>query len=821
MRHKGVARSLSRLYSEEEASPTVPTAPKARATQMPQESPSKVRNEEKPRGRSQPSRRTETKALEAAGSGGLPVGTPVKARKTTTSKARKAPPKAEQSKERPAPKMLGKVQDSPKEEIEIKIDQVDLGSSTRTNELMTTFGDELYFTNEPVPKVIQSSPEPKSLEVPLPSEQRAAFGQKVYSFQDELDICHKMERGWSTLQAAAPAVPAPPNPYDFQKPLKGKLNSDGAVIKDGQASRTPNTHVRFPRLAELLRSGKAIDRSQRPVPEYGELTCLMQAQMVLGHSWTSDTSVTSVVLHWLQWFLPYIVLVSVLLVVALLVLGPSEAFFGLLPLPLLLPLQHLRCKAWNRQLLAAVDKAAFADAFDQLRAPLGWGEDGQVFSANLNAAMQALSLPPGDLLTSMRSRFDWKLGVLCPLVLVLPALLYILKNETQSLEAAEVPVLLLCAFTMLAACSPGKEMRRSELVDQRLEALETAFNALLDTLRPLLGSAAQPHCMQGKVGTSSSAGVERFSVRMVTSERFTLRGTLTILQEECSLQISCPLASFNLVANGLEGAMQTELGRCAAGEVDSMMMSPPRQGTSWAASLGMRFSRASPDTRARRDDDLASVSTASTLTRGKNQVDEASLHLALAMVTALNRRAAEPLEVFFAKTGVVMAPPKAAYDEPALVLAFAEDQVTCYAGFGAFGPEIRSGPKGGCFGKGATITKDSFGVVRDPSEMRQLCTDEEEGPLGRSTSLNLNIDESPRSYAASQGSNDSEDEGAGCKWPSSTRSNGRYAKLFSAAPRHLALVFDTFAARDRCLEVIRETLPLPMAGRTKCFPAEP
>ena len=90
--------------------------------------------------------------------------------------------------------------------------------------------------------------------------------------QDELDICHKMERAWSTLQAilndwegqnlveklmwtvgvirvssmnagerdgsageiqrprgisvkrceaAAPAVPAPPNPYDFQKPLKG------------------------------------------------------------------------------------------------------------------------------------------------------------------------------------------------------------------------------------------------------------------------------------------------------------------------------------------------------------------------------------------------------------------------------------------------------------------------------------------------------------------------------------------------------------------------------------------------------------------------
>lgn len=63
-------------------------------------------------------------------------------------------------------------------------------------------------------------------QVPFPSEQRAAFGQKVYSFQelsgifhwscrdlacrlpdgiqDELDICHKMERGWSTLQAIEP-----------------------------------------------------------------------------------------------------------------------------------------------------------------------------------------------------------------------------------------------------------------------------------------------------------------------------------------------------------------------------------------------------------------------------------------------------------------------------------------------------------------------------------------------------------------------------------------------------------------------------------------
>eukprot|EP00434_Breviolum_minutum_P040899 symbB.v1.2.036363.t1/scaffold5117.1/size30692/2 len=597
------------------------------------------------------------------------------------------------------------------EEIAHKIDQADL-----------TF-DELSFTKEP-PKVIESPP--KNLEVPLPSvEQRAAFGQKVYSFglQDELDICHKLDRGWSALQDTAPAVPAPPNPYDFQKPLKGKLNGDGKVLKDGQSSRTPNTHVQFPRLVELR--CKAVDRSQRPVPEYGALVCLLQAQMVLGHSWTSDASVTSIVLHLVQWFLPYIVLLGVLLVVALATLDPSEAFLVFLPLPLLLPLQQLRCRAWNRQLLGAVDKAAFADAFDQLRAPLGWGEDGQVFSANLNAAMQALNLPAGELLTSMQSRFHWKLYLLCTLVMVLPGVLFIVKNDGQNLQAAEASALLLCVFALLMACAPGKEMRRSELVDQRLEALEAAFNALLDTLRPLLGPAAPP--------ALQSSG-ERFSVRMVTSERFTLRGTLTISQE-CSLQISCPLASFNLVASGLEGAVPTELGRCAAGEVDSMTLSPPRPQGIWATTLGMRFTRQilgssfvsfhshgqvemkhrSPE-RTRRDDDLASVSTASTLTRGKNQ---ASLHLALAMVTALNRRQAEPLEVFFAKT--LMAPPKAAYDEPAIVLSLAEDQLTCQAGFGAFGPEMSSQGRG-CF-RQRTVTKDNcLRHLSNLFERAELCT---------------------------------------------------------------------------------------------------
>lgn len=117
----------------------------------------------------------------------------------------------------------------------------------------------------------------------------------------------------------------------------------GALALQGHASK-------------LFPTPNEVDRSLRPVAEYGELLCFLQAQMVLGHSWTSDASPLSILCALLQWFLPYIVLLSGLLAVAIATLGPLEAFLALLPLPLLLPLQQLRCRAWNRQLLGAVDK---------------------------------------------------------------------------------------------------------------------------------------------------------------------------------------------------------------------------------------------------------------------------------------------------------------------------------------------------------------------------------------------------------------------------------------------------------------------------------
>ncbi|CAJ1341078.1 unnamed protein product, partial [Effrenium voratum] len=658
MRKKAFNRTLSRLNSDEEG---LDKAPKVRQTTRTRQEPRKSA-EEKPRGRSQPTRRTELKAASDAAGGGVPVAT--KAKKVVTK-----PRKTTKPEERPRPKMLGASQES------LELDAADEDLS-RTNELMTTFGearDETFsFINETVPKVLdtplQSSP---TFEV---ESQRSAFGHKVFSFSGE-EPSIKMESGWSSgnLQDPAPAFAA----YEFQKPL-GKL--DGSAFKDGQA-QTPNTNVRLPRLAELPRqvsrkSCKATDRmSGFPVPEYADVMRVLQAQIVLGHSWSSDAPVRSVVLALLRWFAPYLALLCLALPAAVLGLK-SEAALAVSPALLLLaPLQQLRLRRWDARLLGAVDRAALGDACDQLRAPLGWGDDGQVFSANLNAAMQALSLPPGELLMPPargQGPLAWKRHLLCASCALAPLALWLLRDQLPA--AAEVPLLVFCSLVVLvAACRPGKELGRADLVDRRLEALEAAFNALLDTLRPLLPSARPSRSCQVVKGPPG-----RFSVRMITGERWTLRGSLTILQEQCGLLVSCPLGAFQLAADGLEGAMQLELGQRAAGDADGATVSPgPRQANGWAASLGMRFAR-EPSERARRDDDLASVSTASTLTRAKSQVDEASLNLVLNMISALNRRAAEPLEVFFADRGAPLAPPKVSYDEPAIVLALAEDQLSCF-----------------------------------------------------------------------------------------------------------------------------------------------
>ncbi|CAE6972493.1 unnamed protein product [Symbiodinium natans] len=852
-RHKAVARSLSRLFSDDESlvkqEPPKKAAARPTASRPPATgSVPKPVAEAKSRGRSQPGRRvTELKAASDAAGGGVPLGKAKKPASSTSRPRKTTSAKADIFVERPKPQVLGRGSPQASQELDSTTassaaaeEDSEKAHLSRTNELLTTFGrdDEFSFVAESSPQESLETPPPRpaqKLEVPV-STQRTAFKEKVFSFgaQEEPGFLHTMEKSLTAdLQASAPVQA---DPFEIRKP-RGRFADGPMPVKEGSVPRTPNTNVRLPRFRELPRcpvvSRKSFKASDRmlgcPVPEYADVLRVVQAQLVLGHGWPSDMPSTSILCSLMCWFLPYLLLVAAALLAAVIGLK-MQAFVALAPLALLLHVaQALRRGLWDRRLLAAVDQAASADLRDQLRAPLGWGEEGQVFSANLNAALQAVNLPPNALLLPAPGQLTWKRSMLFAVLLLVPGAGLRASREALDRPAdfPEVALVTLCSLLLVAfECRPSKELRRSELVDQRLEALEAGFNAMLDTLRPLLGQSGRPAFAtqaQAKVpgGIGQPALLERFSVRLITAERFTLRGSLTILQEQCGILVSCPLGDFDLVANGLEGALPADLGKTAAGEGESMALSP-QPASGWAAALAARFT--SREARPRRDDDLASVSTASTLTRGKGQVDEASLHLALAMVAALSRCGSQPLEVFRALgSGSAVVPPKVSYDEPSLVLAMAEDQLSCHPCHQG----VSQG--GGCFqGAGGLVIKDRFGVVRDPGEMRQLCTDEEMGHSLSTSWVQLLVSDShdsPRSSAASQGSG-SEDElshAGASKWPSSTRSNSRGTKLFSVAPHHLALVFDSFAARDRCLELIRQVLPLPTptASRSKCFPASP
>jgi len=332
---------------------------------------------------------------------------------------------------------------------------------------------------------------------------------------------------------------------------------------------------------------------------------------------------------------------------------------------------------------------------------------------------------------------------------------------------------------------------------------------------------------QGRVASACTEGIdkasnERFAVRLISVERQTLRGVLSVIEQpwdasqeapNFQMLLSCPLADTELVATGLEGALACELGRCAAGDADESISPIAHQETSGLGLANWALGRAGPGrsgTRRRQDDEmstsLASVSTASTFKRGgKDSIDQASLQLALGMVAAMSSQRSHPLQVFCSSAGGCLLPPKAPADEPSLVLAMTEEHLSFTRG--------RS-----------TSKKDSFGVVRELSEIRQLCEDqacdEEGGSFRHSATIQvsqLSLDihcDSPRSFAASEGDSDEE---LGCsddspsKWPSSpsTARRTRYSKLFNSASRHVAIVFDSFSARDTCLARLRAYLPMP------------
>jgi len=348
------------------------------------------------------------------------------------------------------------------------------------------------------------------------------------------------------------------------------------------------------------------------VPAYSQLGCLLHEQRALGKS-LHRTDVVAL----LRWYLPYLMLVAAH-VGAIVVAGlMKETLLLCMPLFVALPVLHyLRCWRCDWLLCKAVDSGALVEFLEQLKAPLGWGTSNQFFAATLTAAMQAFQPAPQKLVVHPRQRFSTTPVITAGVGMVLLGIFRVLRlisiavPPEADLAISSVALVILVVF----GCSPLSTRPRSSEADLRLSVIEAAFNALLDTLRPLMGDTRAaglgagtklpqpplPLAMTEVPQGTEAASQSRFSVRLVTSDRNTLRATLHICgpsQQQkpskrepgaAAMCVSCALGGFSILAEHLEGATPMDLGASAAGagELGGHASSP--QGlTSLAATMGI------------------------------------------------------------------------------------------------------------------------------------------------------------------------------------------------------------------------------------------
>lgn len=318
--------------------------------------------------------------------------------------------------------------------------------------------------------------------------------------------------------------------------------------------------------------------------------------------------------------------------------------------------------------------------------------------------------------------------------------------------------------------------------------------------------------------------------------------------------MTCALGDFSLSSGSLEAASRTDLGAGAAGVAELPSgeagggggAGPGLNVSAWAAIVA---SRIGPQSRRRQEDELsssmASCSTASTLKRGGNgQVDEAALHLAMAMVSAMSRRHTQPLEVFAARGGGAIVPPKAPVDEPTLLLGFSPQRLRmakCLelrtghqheaSRVDDTAPVARASPSSAlpalrrlcvavCHpdtGASPVAAEDIHGVLRCHQELHRLCASaaaaERHAALPRRIGLAAGLGtgaveqrDSPFSPCASDGSLSDLDE-CDSRTSSPVRPTSRGST--SSATRYLAVIFDSQHERDRCLAALREAKIAP------------
>jgi len=432
------------------------------------------------------------------------------------------------------------------------------------------------------------------------------------------------------------------------------------------------------------------------IQEYETLCKQLREQRVIGRGRHADWAAL------FRWYAPYSLAAAAYALFVALVVGSSEALLISTLVFIVMPLAHsARLVWWNRVLVSAVDQGAACQFQSQLRNQIGWGANDSVLFTTLGAAMGALQKPRALLFSRPRECLHrgpliWAAAMSMPLFFL------------RALRCAGIPywceveasaALLAVIILTFIGCAPHGIKARAVEADQRLVALETALNALLDSLRPLLGDVRGGGLPSPPVlgtGIAQPPRERYFSVRLLTEDRRTLRAALVVYCTESGpmMCISCALADFCVLGRRVDCATATDLGPCGPVVVaDSPCSGAPWPGggqtplsvAALTAHVGVSLGGEQRPRRVRGDDEVsvsaASVSTASTLRRGgAHQPDEVSLRLAVAMITAICSRASEPLEIFRPTVSGAVLPPKSKSDEPALLLGLPENRLYLAAG---------------------------------------------------------------------------------------------------------------------------------------------
>eukprot|EP00927_Polykrikos_kofoidii_P035913 TRINITY_DN30400_c0_g2_i1.p1 TRINITY_DN30400_c0_g2~~TRINITY_DN30400_c0_g2_i1.p1 ORF type:complete len:1175 (-),score=174.41 TRINITY_DN30400_c0_g2_i1:69-3443(-) len=703
-----------------------------------------------------------------------------------------------------------------------------------------------------------------------------------------------------TLQTEPPTVkviyePAPhKEEVDFRDPVKKPMFNSPSMLGDGGVCKNMSLSAlagapRPPliiRLARVQDIGDARYMAPSPCPallaltglqappgpnmaEYKELQRQLHQQRALR---ASSTDARADLKALVRWYFPYLCVIAVYITVAALAGAFQESAVATLPLVVLITILHIFRVTWcDRMLIASVDNSAASDARAQLRPPpMGWGGGDGMFSAMLLAALREVSASQ-ELLMARPKRSLLRRAPACAVgiftVLGIARLIRACVADHESLILwlfAEAAVSIFAAFVMLfVGCAPWCNRSRVAEADMRLAALEAAFNALLDSLKPLLTDPPRDlPPSPGDMQSRNAPGQDRksFSIRLITASRLTLRATLELRQSPqvgvsedatAELCVSCALGEFCVIAPRLERAVSTDLGRSAAGNAElpaspsvvpgggpSTFGLPGLSLTAWANA--MVAARQSPQ---RRQDDemsisMASASTASTLqSRGEKGVrDEAVLHLAMGTVQALGRFRGEPLEAFRADVPGSVVPPKTHVDEPALLLSF---QAGCVRVVGSAEPPPPQLPTKGdrgplsvpvlCCSNSVDLesgqskdagVRDRFGVLRNSAELRRLCSSSSshksrlgtpETPSTPPRTRNMNVG----SVAESLPETDDEELNDCSSRSLSPVKSGRFSPVNIGVQgeqlqlTHLAIIFDTYRERNQCRKMLQDCRLVP------------